>query len=419
MPSKNKLERFILDSFYKDYDTDETELNENPHMFFRYLCYKNNYFLKQIPLPCIKKNNIYEAVFIEFRVFPHVEFLIRNAILQLGKDWSFTIVCGNDNYDMMSNMAINISENMKVIKFDIDNLNQSEYSDFLTKPLFWETLYGEKILIYQEDSIIFKNNIKDFLSWDYIGAPFPKTENDTPNSVGNGGFSLRDKSLMLDIIKKYPINTCFFNDSTLRYMKKLNLKTPPEDVYFSKTIQEFNLGKVADWESSFKFSSESVLNKNSFAGHKFWISNSEWVDSFNKIYKLKLYESNNNIIEYLKYYNLPVDFNKTITIKNAFDIDFYFMSKANNFQYKNNLDLLKNVKNIEILDGMIYHPKQLKNLYPEIDIYSFNNNLYVSFKLSIYLLSDFVKNYVYKLSYKNLCSLLIKNKYYNLNNNIN
>ena len=33
---------------------------------------------------------------------------------------------------------------------------------------------GEKILIYQDDTMLFHNSIEEFLKYDYIGAPWPE-----------------------------------------------------------------------------------------------------------------------------------------------------------------------------------------------------------------------------------------------------
>ncbi len=115
---------------------------------------------------------------------------------------------------------------------------------------------------------------------------------------------------------------------------------------------------------------------------------------------------------------MPLEFNKTSLIKNAFDLDFYFMKNANNLNYSNNKQILDNFKNVDIMNGIIFHSKQLKNLYPNIEIYHFNNNIFVFYKWSIYFLQDFVKRFVYSLSYKRLCELIIKKKYYNINNDI-
>jgi hypothetical protein len=55
-----------------------------PKERFRVICEENIPYIRNIDLPVITKNNPLEAVLIEYRVFPHLEFLIRNAILNLG-----------------------------------------------------------------------------------------------------------------------------------------------------------------------------------------------------------------------------------------------------------------------------------------------------------------------------------------------
>jgi len=163
-----------------------------------------------------------------------------------------------------------------------DNLTPSLYSTFLASADFWNKLQGDKILIYQEDSIIFKNNINDFLHWDYIGAPWPRHQTDTPNGVGNGGFSLRTRKVMLDVITRKTILDTLPNKSTVEYMTNTNSNILPEDVYFSKNIQELGLGKVAPWHVALDFSTETQYNPNSLGGHNFWISDSNWK---NRLYK--------------------------------------------------------------------------------------------------------------------------------------
>ena len=80
-------------------------------------------------------------------------------ILKIGSEWSHTIICGNLNYEFIKNMCKNISDNIKIIKLNYDNLNQSTYSKLLASIDFWNLFTGEKILLYQEDSCIFKSNI--------------------------------------------------------------------------------------------------------------------------------------------------------------------------------------------------------------------------------------------------------------------
>ena len=128
----------------------------------------------------------YEAVLLEFRMFPHVEFILRNNILKLGNKWSFTIICGKLNYEYMKTLCKSVSPYIKIINVEFENLLPSEYSLYLSGKPFWSLLKGRKVLIYQEDSIIFKTNIDQFLYYDYIGAPWPTEYNGNISIVGNG-----------------------------------------------------------------------------------------------------------------------------------------------------------------------------------------------------------------------------------------
>ena len=161
---ENTDSEYILHKFCKLYNIDEKELLTNDHYYFRMLCYKYNLFQKHFPLPKIELNSYYEAVLIEFRIFPHIEFILRNAICKLGKSWSFTIICGNVNFQFIKTLISQLSPNIKLIKCNIDNLDVNSYNQLLTSKEFWKLFVGEKIIIYQEDSLIFNTNINDFLS---------------------------------------------------------------------------------------------------------------------------------------------------------------------------------------------------------------------------------------------------------------
>jgi hypothetical protein len=87
------------------------------------------------------------------------------------------------------------------------------------------------------------------LQYDYIGAPW---KIDIP-AVGNGGFSLRRKSKMLEIIEKYP-------------------SVDPgdhEDRYYARNILEIG-GKVPSKEEAREFSQEQMSFPMSFGVHAPW-----------------------------------------------------------------------------------------------------------------------------------------------------
>lgn len=258
-----------MKSFMKKYNiTDRNSIYSDPKVEFRYFCFKyTDYIRNCCILPKVELYQSREAVFLEFREFPHVEFLIRNAIMKLGSKWSFTVICGNNNCKLMIDICKKISKNIKIIILQKEINSINDYSNLLKTIEFWNYIKGDKVLIYQEDSFIFSNNIEEFLEYDYIGAPW--LEEVLPVNVGNGGFSLRTRKAMIDII------------DAIDEEKHNNDEVISEDVFFSKHMQKLNMGKIADKDTALKFSTELIYNKDSFAGHQFWISDELWK---NRIY---------------------------------------------------------------------------------------------------------------------------------------
>lgn len=253
---------------------------------FRYMCLKYLSNIRKMNLPKIKLNKHKESVLIEYRILPHLEFLIRNTIIKLGKDWSHTVVCGKENHEFMEIICKNISENIKVINTGHSNVNRQVYSDMLTKSEFWSMFKGQKLLIYQEDSCIFNNNVGNFLKWDYIGSPWCKKKDDivyNSSQIGNGGFSLRTKNIMIHICDNYPIDKEPVSNEDMRYMKTFKFKNIPEDKYFSQVMNRENIGEIADWYTAREFAVESYGTSKSFGGHQFWIYDHAWK---NRMYKL-------------------------------------------------------------------------------------------------------------------------------------
>ena len=147
---KKLFKKYILASFCEQYEIENVDtVKDDDLIYFRHLCFSYIDFIRQIPVPYFRTGFKNEAVFIEFRCFPHMEFIIRNAILKLGPNWSHTVICGNLNYDFVAEMCFHISPNIKVINTGLDNITANHYNIMLTSPEFWELLEGEKILIYQ------------------------------------------------------------------------------------------------------------------------------------------------------------------------------------------------------------------------------------------------------------------------------
>lgn len=240
---------------------------KDPKQEFRYFCYRHIDLITKKKITDLKTSLDNEVVLIEFRILPHLEFLLLNTILKLGNTWSYTIVCGIDNYEFMNLLASKISSNIKIIKLEYNNININKYNEILTSAVFWNLFIGSKILIWQEDSCIFQSNINEFINWDYIGAAWPR--NDNSYGVGNGGLSLRTKSMMIDIINKEKPE-----DTQTYYNYEYNII--PEDVYFTTNMIKHKIGKLAIKNEAIKFSDEQFQYSNSFGGHNFFTHNKNW-----------------------------------------------------------------------------------------------------------------------------------------------
>ena len=282
-----------------------------PKEEFRQFCAYYTPLIRQSPLPGILTGQKYEAVFIEFRTLPHTEFLIRNAILKLTTDWSHTVICGKRNLNTMLEMCARIHPNIRVICLPFDNLTPEQYSLLLADRHFWEQLRGEQILIYQEDTCIFGTDIREFLRWDYIGAPWPVWVVSNARGVGNGGFSLRSRSAMLRVINRVSL---FDTHYAQPYAPG---QVPPEDVYFANNMIQFELGKVADRDTAHRFSVETNRNQDAFGGHCFFNHDPDWMtlmyrrvireyNSISLLSNTKLNPFNNAIIKSTKNAQFPV-----------------------------------------------------------------------------------------------------------------
>ena len=281
---EGRVAEFKNNSFHEEEMKEDREEGEEDEFVitsketFREACMRELPHARSILIPkAVKKEPRLETVLIEFRWFPHLEFLVRNTVIKL-HHWNHTIVCGNKNFQEIKTMRDSICPDIRIIRMDIDNMVPSTYSELLTTKPFWEQFHGEKLLIYQEDSFLFHEHIEPFLDYDYVGAPWPKNQDDNKLCVGNGGFSLRTKTVMIKVIKNVKMTSLKLGKNTIEYMKNANSFVVPEDVYFTKAMIDFKLGWVAPWEIARKFSQESIPSENPVGGHNFFLANHQHND---------------------------------------------------------------------------------------------------------------------------------------------
>lgn len=118
--------------------------------------------------------------------------------------------------DLNKKTVLSLPDTVKLINLNLpsNNLTISEYNTLLTSVEFWKQLRGEYIFIFQTDSSFHRNDLFDYIDYDYIGSEtiFNGTY------CLNGGTCIRKKQSMIDICTKYPYKNEYEN----------------EDVYFSK-----------------------------------------------------------------------------------------------------------------------------------------------------------------------------------------
>ena len=260
-----------------------SDVYNDRYITFKNYCFNNKKWLEQFSLPFIYPGQNKESVYIEFRNLEHNYFIIRNAIRVLGSGWSHTIICGSSNYKHMCDIRSKIGRAITIIKLDYINMTRLTYSLLLLKSSFWELFKGDFLLIYQEDSIIFKDIPNFYFKYDFVGAPFPN------KTVGNGGLSLRNKHKMIEICKYHydSIEDKFekareFLEYQIKNLKYMGIDYKKDNRFLflyqieNALLEDILLCKYISNLPSFSearnFSVEKHFNKNPIGGHQFWYS---------------------------------------------------------------------------------------------------------------------------------------------------
>jgi hypothetical protein len=174
--------------------------------------------MKHIPLPKIKKRNIHEAIFIDFRILPNIEFIIRNMIITLGNNWTHCIICNDNNYSFINSIISKISNNIKIIKLNVDT--KSSITSIIKYYDMWYELDGNKILFYDENTILYNKNINSFIDYDIITNLYNE-------DTYLHNLTLRNKIKMLDLLNHDDVNNNIPEYiSSYKYFIEKNYKVP-------------------------------------------------------------------------------------------------------------------------------------------------------------------------------------------------
>jgi len=207
----------------------------------------------------------YTAIIIEPRKHKALEFVLNNVCDCLSNEWKIVFFRGTKNIEYSNEIVERLNplyENrIHMVDLDVDNLSTIEYSRLLaTKSIIYDHIHTELFLVFQTDSMIFKQNaylLEHYLDYDYVGAPWNITHcYDTKicNFIGNGGFSLRRKSKMIEIIENVEWDNVTY-----------------EDLYFSNDTYSVKINKPSYLRAMY-FCVDETFCEHAFAMHKCWRS---------------------------------------------------------------------------------------------------------------------------------------------------
>jgi hypothetical protein len=141
--------------------------------------------LQDIVLPERTDASIYETVLIAFQPLSYLEFLLRRMILDF-PTWSHTIICGNENTDMITEWNLPI----QIISLNIDSITPENYNEMLLMESFWLLFQGETLLVYNKDSQPLESTLDLVAIDNYV-----KLENN---------MSIRNKRAMVERLRTTP-----------------------------------------------------------------------------------------------------------------------------------------------------------------------------------------------------------------------
>uniref|UniRef100_A0A6C0H4P9 DUF5672 domain-containing protein n=1 Tax=viral metagenome TaxID=1070528 RepID=A0A6C0H4P9_9ZZZZ len=217
--------------------------------------YQSQFDLSPLYFQDIPEKTNKHCVIIEPRAHDKLIIVIKNFMYLLQKKgWGLIIFHSSENENMLKEGLKDWPNVIMINQFE-RNITIYDYNVLLCSSSFWKQLLSlgcHNCLIFQLDTVLLKDNIDDFIEYDYVGAPWDEKSQDNVfrAEIGNGGLSLRNVSKMLYITEIYPIRDVI-----------------SEDLYFSFNLKldKANLPSV---EKAKNFSVETIYHPDTCGMHK-------------------------------------------------------------------------------------------------------------------------------------------------------
>jgi hypothetical protein len=218
------------------------------------------------------------AVIIEDRPLAIISPLLLHFSSVLGPSWPivyYTREVSNANSSAWQRAVEDGRIEIRQIPDGVQFTQHASVSEFLTSPWLWEQLApAGHVLMFQTDSIVCSNSparMDDFLQYDFIGAPIdvPKNPANGHGEGFNGGFSLRNRAMMLDIISKHSWKG---EKESGEISQEGCVTTKPclkfEDQWFYHKMKDMPEARLPTKEVAMKFAVETVWYDKPFAFHQ-------------------------------------------------------------------------------------------------------------------------------------------------------
>ena len=207
-----------------------------------------------------------ECVIVEPRKHPWLGGVLRNVSCMF-PNAKMTLVYDQRQEEWVDEL---IEHSTAIRKFGLPlqkEFDISQYCALLTSSIFWNTFKSsERVLIFQSDTGVRKNNILRFWEYDYVGATWggEVKQLDPWIRVGNGGLSLRNPKICLEVIKTFPYTTQPIVEEDLYFCQHManmddNVKFCPPDVATSFSVEHVEHPDPFGFHQTYRYKSEEYL----------------------------------------------------------------------------------------------------------------------------------------------------------------
>ena len=203
---------------------------------FILLCYSLQYSIPNFDFANLFENLPLPVAGIAITISPTISYsspyVLSTLMDRLPRDWHVIFITTSDSFDAKAKVLREFGQPRDGKVFHIlstlpHNFTIFKYCCYLLSPQFYESIPAEHILFFQWDAILLRQDdfgtdrregryhfLRDFFDFSYVGAPWKWRKcqlfshiDDKCRDGGNGGFSFRRRSAMINITSSSDFNT--------------------------------------------------------------------------------------------------------------------------------------------------------------------------------------------------------------------